>query len=72
MILYLLGVIIPPIGILLYGKIVYAALNALLWTFAIITPGMLGIILWFCAAFHASYVIHHGRNGRLKKSNYSF
>ncbi len=66
MLLYLLGIIIPPLGILMYGKIIFAALNAILWTYAIITPGMAGFLLWFAAASHASYVIHNARYSRFK------
>ncbi len=66
MLLYLLGIIIPPLGILMYGRIVYAALNALLWTYAIITPGMLGFVVWIAAACHGFYVIHNARYGHLK------
>ncbi|MBL4801701.1 MAG: hypothetical protein JKY45_07380 [Emcibacter sp.] len=51
----------PPMAILLYGRIIYAAFNALLWTYAMVTPGMAGILLWTIAAIQASYIIHAAR-----------
>lgn len=64
MLLYLLGILIPPLGILLYGKIAHAGMNAILWTYAIITPGLVGLLLWFVAAFHATYIIREARTSR--------
>ncbi len=61
MLLYLLGVFIPPLAILLYGKIIYAAFNALLWTYAILTPGVAGMALWVVASLHASHTIYNAR-----------
>ena len=65
MFLYIIGFLVPPLGILLYGRIVYAAFNALLWTYALVTPGMTGMILWLLAVSHASYIIHNARTVRL-------
>lgn len=66
MLLYLLGVLVPPLAILLYGKIVYAAFNALLWAYAILTPGMTGLLLWVFASLHASHVIYNARLSRIR------
>ncbi len=66
MLLYLLGVLVPPLAILLYGKIVYAAFNALLWTYAILTPGMTGLVLWVVASLHASHIIYNARLSGIK------
>lgn len=68
MLLYLLGVCLPPLGILLYGKILPGIFNAALWTYALMTPGLLGLVFWFCASAHATYVINNARSGRYKSS----
>ncbi len=65
MLLYLLGILIPPLGILVYGKIAHAGLNGILWAYAILTPDMTGILLWIIASSHATYIIRHARMGRL-------
>ena len=71
MLLYFFGALIPPLGILLYGRIMHAAFNALLWTYAIMTPGVLGLILWLGAAMHATYVIHDARTRPLRNNDFS-
>lgn len=71
MLLYMLGIIVPPLAILLYGKILYAALNGVLWAAAIMTPGMMGLFLWLCASAQASYMIHNVRLGKIQGHDYS-
>lgn len=63
MLLYLLAVLIPPLGILVYGKITQAALNALLWSYAFMTPGIWGVGLWLVASTHSAYIIRDCRFG---------
>jgi len=63
MLLYLLGALIPPLAILVYGKIAHAGLSVILWTYAILTPDGLGMLLWICASLHATYIIRHARAG---------
>lgn len=65
MLLYFVGIIIPPLAILLYGKIIPAALNGIIWTYAIITPDLTGSLAWVCASFHASYMIYRARSDGL-------
>ncbi len=64
MLLYLLGIILPPLAILVYGRILAAALNGMIWTYALLTPDLTGTIAWICASLHAAYVIHEARLGR--------
>lgn len=61
MLLYLLGICMPPLALVLYGKIVPAAFNAIFWTYAITTPGITGIVFWLAATIHATSVIRYAR-----------
>jgi len=71
MLLYLLGALLPPLAILVYGKITQAVVSGLLWTYAIMTPGMTGMLVWICASIHASYVIRNARTRRPHSGHYS-
>jgi len=70
MLLYILGAVLPPLAILVYGKIAQAGINGILWTYAMMTPGVVGILVWLCASIHASYIIRHART-RTSSGNYS-
>ncbi|MCF8474934.1 MAG: YqaE/Pmp3 family membrane protein [Emcibacter sp.] len=70
MLLYLLGILIPPLAILVYGKITQAALNAILWTYAILTPDIWGILFWIIASSHATYIIRTARLGGFRRHDY--
>ncbi len=72
MLLYLLAVICPPLGILVHGKICHAAVNALVWAYAIVTPDLTGILMWIIASSHGAYIIRHGRMVRSLDSDISF
>lgn len=71
MLLYLLAIVFPPLGILVQGKIIQAAINGLIWGYALMEPGFLGLVLWFCAASHASYVINHARRSRFSSRDFT-
>ena len=72
MLLYLLGIICPPLGILLYGRILHASLNAAVWGYALMTPDLMGLVLWFAAASHAAYIINNSRVIRTLDRDISF
>lgn len=67
--LYLLALLIPPLPILLSGRIISATLNAIIWLLAF--PSLfffgVGVLLWFVAAIHACLVVSGDKADRRNK-----
>jgi len=66
--IYLVALILPPLALLLYGKIFQAIFNlliyALAWVvfvFSLFLGGSPGFVLWLIAALHAILVVNDAR-----------
>lgn len=63
--IYLVALILPPLALLLYGKVFQAIFNLLLYVLAWVTffatllfGGSAGFVLWLIAALHAIFVVN--------------
>lgn len=56
--IYLLAIIVPPLALLIKGKVFQAIFNAVLWIIGIIFVIMGGWILWGITVIHAVIVVH--------------
>ena len=63
--IYLVALILPPLALLLYGKVFQAIFNLLLYALAwvaffatLLFGGSAGFVLWLIAALHAIFVIN--------------
>ena len=60
--MYLLALVVPPLAILLSGRVFQAVFNALLWVLGLvltILPFLVGLPLWGLAALWALLVVHN-------------
>jgi len=64
--IYLVALILPPLALLLYGKIFQAIFNLLIYVlawvvfiFSLFLGGSPGFVLWLVAALHAILVINN-------------
>jgi hypothetical protein len=64
--IYLVALILPPLALLLYGKIFQAVFNLLIYALAwvvfipsLFLGGSPGFVLWLIAALHAVFVINN-------------
>lgn len=64
--IYLVALILPPLALLLYGKIFQAIFNLLIYIaawvvfiFSLLLGGSPGFVLWLIAALHAIFVINN-------------
>lgn len=64
--IYLVALILPPLALLLYGKIFQAIFNLLLYVlawvvfvFSLFLGGSPGFVIWLIAAAHAILVINN-------------
>lgn len=71
--IYLVALVLPPLALLLYGKVFQAVLNFVIYIFAWIVfifslflGGSPGFVLWLVAAVHAILVVNDvKKNARL-------
>jgi len=56
--IYLLAIIVPPLALLIKGKVFQAIFNAVLWIIGIVFVIMGGWILWGITVIHAVIVVH--------------
>ncbi|MCF8474933.1 MAG: hypothetical protein K9G26_09570 [Emcibacter sp.] len=59
--IYLLAVIVPPLALLIQGKIFQAVFNAVLWILGLVFVIIGGWILWAITVLHAIIVVHGAR-----------
>ncbi len=66
--IYLIALILPPLALLLYGKIFQAIFNLLIYIFAwvvfvfsLFLGGSPGFVLWLIAALHAILVVNEAK-----------
>ncbi len=66
--IYLVALILPPLALLLYGKVFQAIFNLLLYVlawvvfiFSLFLGGSPGFVLWLIAALHAILVINDAK-----------
>jgi len=66
--IYLVALLLPPLSLLLYGRIFQAVFNLLIYALAwiaffvtLLFGGSLGFVLWLIAALHAIFVINDAR-----------
>lgn len=64
--IYLVALVLPPLALLLYGKIFQAIFNLLIYVlawvvfiFSLFLGGSPGFVLWLVAALHAILVINN-------------
>ncbi len=60
--IYILAVIIPPLALLMQGKIFQAIINAVFWILGLIFLLIGGFILWGITVLHAIIVINSARS----------
>ena len=60
--IYLVAILIPPLALLIEGKIFQAIINALFWILGIIFVVFGGFILWAITIIHAIIVVHGARS----------
>ena len=60
--IYFLAIIIPPLALLIEGKIFQAIINAVFWIVGIIFVLFGGFILWAITIVHAAIVVHGSRS----------
>ena len=60
--IYILAIIIPPLALLIEGKIFQAIINAVFWIVGIIFVLFGGFILWAITIVHAVIVVHGSRS----------
>jgi uncharacterized membrane protein YqaE (UPF0057 family) len=73
--IYLVALILPPLALLLYGKVFQAIFNLLLYALAwvaffatLLFGGSAGFVLWLIAALHALFVINDVKKNDVKKN----
>jgi hypothetical protein len=66
--IYLVALILPPLALLLYGKIFQAIFNLMIYILAwvaffvtLLFGGSVGFVLWLVAALHAILVINEAK-----------
>ncbi|MBL8709106.1 MAG: hypothetical protein JNL25_07940 [Rhodospirillaceae bacterium] len=66
--IYLLALLLPPLALLLYGKVFQAIFNLLLYVlawvvfiFSLFLGGSPGFVIWLVAALHAILVINNAK-----------
>ena len=59
--IYLLAIVIPPLALLLQGKIFQAILNGIFWVLGLVFLLLFGWILWGITVLHAIIVINGAR-----------
>jgi hypothetical protein len=66
--IYLVALILPPLALLLSGKIFQAVFNLLIYVlawvvfiFSLFLGGSPGFVLWLIAALHAVFVINNAK-----------
>ncbi len=67
--IYLLALLLPPLALLLYGKVFQAIFNLLLYIlawvvfiiFSLFLGGSPGFVIWLVAALHAILVINNAK-----------
>jgi hypothetical protein len=66
--MYLVAIVIPPLALVLTGRIFHAVISAVLWGLSILifvfSLGFGGFIsgpLWIIAVIHAVYLVHKSR-----------
>lgn len=66
--IYLVALLLPPLALLLYGKIFQAIFNLLIYVlawvvfiFSLFLGGSPGFVLWLIAALHAIFVINNAK-----------
>ncbi len=60
--IYLLAIIVPPLALLIQGKIFQAIINALFWILGFVFLFFGGFILWAITVIHAVIVVHGARS----------
>jgi len=60
--IYVLAIFIPPLALLIQGKIFQALFNAILWVVGIVFVIIGGWILWAITVVHAIIVVHGARS----------
>jgi len=61
-VIYLVAILIPPLALLIEGKIFQAIFNAIFWILGIIFVILGGFILWGITILHAIIVVHGARS----------
>ena len=66
--IYLVALVLPPLALLIYGKVFQAIINlviyALAWVvfiFSLFLGGSLGFVLWLIAALHAILAVNDAK-----------
>lgn len=66
--IYLVALILPPLALLLYGKVFQAIFNLLIYVlswvvfiFSLFLGGSPGFVLWLIAALHAILVVNDAK-----------
>lgn len=66
--IYLVALVLPPLALLLYGKIFQAIFNLLLYVlawvvfiFSLFLGGSPGLVIWLIAAAHAILVVNNAK-----------
>jgi hypothetical protein len=69
--IYLVALILPPLALLLYGKIFQAIFNLILYVFAwvvfifsLFLGGSPGFVIWLICALHAIFAINAAKKDR--------
>jgi len=60
--IYLAAILVPPLALLIEGKIFQAIINAVFWIPGIVFVIMGGFILWAITITHAIIVVHGSRS----------
>ncbi|PCI47946.1 MAG: YqaE/Pmp3 family membrane protein [Alphaproteobacteria bacterium] len=60
--IYLVAIFIPPLALIIEGKIFQAVINAVFWILGIVFVILGGFILWAITIIHAVIVVHGARS----------
>ena len=60
--IYFVAILIPPLALLIEGKIFQAIINAVFWILGIVFVILGGFILWAITIIHAVIVVHGARS----------
>jgi len=60
--IYILAILIPPLALLIQGKIFQAIINAVFWILGIVFVIIGGWILWAITVVHAIIVVNGARS----------